>query len=187
MRILLINPPYAFSEIPIMPVGLAYIAAVLEEDGHDVQVLDLMVSKHDEEKIRRKIEEHQPEIIGTTSVTMSYPAASDILKCCKSVDNNITTVIGGPHATFCPVETLNEAPWIDIVVRGEGERTILDIVNGKKLEDVDGIAYRENGAAVKLTRERDLIQNLDELPLPARHLFPISKYLALDCHCSVVA
>jgi len=184
MRTLLINPPYAFSEIPIMPMGLAYIAAVLEHNGNEVQILDLLVSRYSKKKIESKIAEYQPDIIGITSVTMNYPIASSILRDCKSVNKDIITVIGGPHVTFCPVETLNEAPWIDIVVRGEGEQTILDIIGGIKLEDIDGIAFRSNG--IKLTGERNLIQDLDGLPLPARHLFPLSKYHALDCHCSLV-
>jgi radical SAM superfamily enzyme YgiQ (UPF0313 family) len=184
MRTLLVNPPYPFSEIPIMPMGLAYIAAVLEQGGNEVQVLDLLVSKCSNEKIRSKVEEYEPDIVGVTSVTMNYPIASSILECCKGVNKDIITVIGGPHVTFCPEQTLNEAPWIDIVVRGEGEQTMLDIVGGKKLEDVDGIAYRSGG--IKLTRERSLIQDLDRLPLPARHLYPLSRYHALDCHCSLV-
>jgi len=185
MRTLLVNPPYAFSEVPIMPMGIAYIAGVLEHNGNEVQILDLLVSRYSKEKIKRRLEEYQPDIVGLTSVTMNYPIASDIIKHCKSVNEDIITVIGGPHVTFCPVETLNEAPWIDIVVRGEGEQTMLDIVSGKKLEDIDGIAFRSDG--IKLTGERRLIQDLDELPLPARHLFPLSRYHALDVHASIIA
>ena len=102
MKTLLVNPPYAFSEGPIMPMGIGYLAAVLEDSGYEVQVLDLLVSKYSKDKIRRKLEEYQPDIVGVTSVSMNYPVASDILKYCKSVDEEITTVIGGPHVTFCP-------------------------------------------------------------------------------------
>jgi hypothetical protein len=73
MRTLLINPPYAFSEVPIIPMGIAYIAGVLEHTGNEVQILDLLVSKYSEEKISRKLEEYQPDIVGVTSVTMNYP------------------------------------------------------------------------------------------------------------------
>jgi len=183
---LLVNPPYAFSEIPILPMGISYLAGVLEHNGYEVQILDLLVSRYSKEKIRRKLEEYQPDIVGATSVTMNYPIASEILKHCKSVDKDITTIIGGPHVTFSAVETLNEAPWIDIVVRGEGEQTMLDIAAGKKPEDIRGIAYRADGAVV-FTDERPLIENLDELPLPARHLFPLARYHVLDVHASVVA
>jgi len=184
MRTLLVNPPYPFSEIPILPMSLSYLAGVLEHNGHEVHILDLLVSRYSKEKIKNKIEEYQPDIVGVTSVTLNYPVASDILKYTKSVDKDIITIIGGPHVTFAPVETLTEAPWIDIVVKGEGEMTMLDIVSGKKLADIDGIAYRDSG--IKITPERRLIENLDELPPPAKHLFPLSRYLALDVHASIL-
>jgi len=186
MRTLLVNPPYPFSEIPIMPMGLSYLGSVLEHSGHEVQILDLLVSRYSKEKIKNKLDEYQPDIVGVTSVTLNYPIASDILKYAKSVDKDVITIIGGPHVTFAPVETLTEAPWIDIVVRGEGEMTMLDIVSGKKLADIDGIAYRDKANGIKQTRERRLIEDLDELPLPAKHLFPLSRYLVLDVHASIL-
>jgi len=186
MKTLLINPPYPFSEIPILPMGLSYLAGVLEHGGHEVQVLDLLVSKYSKEKIKNKLKECQPDIVGVTSVTLNYPIASEILKYTKSVDKDVITIIGGPHVTFAPVETLTEAPWIDIVVKGEGERTILDIVSGKKLAEIDGIAYRDKADGIKMTGERHLIENLDGLPSPAKHLFPLSRYLALDVHASIL-
>jgi len=186
MRTLLVNPPYPFSEIPIMPMGLSYLGSVLERSGHEVRLLDLLVSRYSKEKIKNKIEEYQPDIVGVTSVTLNYPIASDILKYTKSVDKDIITIIGGPHVTFAPVETLTEAPWIDVVVKGEGEMTMLDLVNGKKLADIDGIAYRDKANGIKQTRERRLIEDLDELPPPAKHLFPLSRYHALDVHASIL-
>ncbi len=186
MRTLLINPPYPFVKVPIMPMGLLYLSGVLEHDGKEVQILDLLVTKYSKDKIENKIKEYKPDIVGITCVTMTYPIASDILKYCKSLDKGITTIMGGPHVTFATAETLAEAPWIDIVVRGEGELTMLDIVNGKKLADIDGIAYRDKNGDIKITRERRLIENLDELPLPARHLFQLSRYHALDVHASIL-
>jgi len=186
MRTLLVNPPYPFSEIPIMPMGLSYLGSVLEHSGHEVQILDLLVSRYSKEKIKNKLDEYQPDIVGVTSVTLNYPIASDILKYAKSLDKDIITIIGGPHVTFAPVETLTEAPWIDVVVKGEGEMTMLDIVSGKKLADIDGIAYRDKSDGIKQTRERRLIEDLDELPPPAKHLFPLSRYLALDVHASIL-
>jgi radical SAM superfamily enzyme YgiQ (UPF0313 family) len=184
MKTLLINPPYPFQEFPIIPMGLLYLAAVLEQNDYEVDVLDLLVSRYTKDKIRHKLEQYQPDIVGVTSVTMNYHNASGILKHCKSVNPDVVTVIGGPHVTFAPVETLNEAPWIDIVVMGEGEQTLVDIVSGKRLDYVDGIAFRSDG--VKVTAQRALIENLDELPLPARHLFPTSRYHALASHCSLI-
>jgi len=184
MRTLLVNPPYPFLEFPIIPMGLLYLGGVLEHNGYEVQVLDLLVSKYSKDKIRVALEEYQPDIVGVTAVTMNYHGASDILKYCKSVNPDIITVIGGPHVTFAAVETLIEAPWIDIVVRGEGEQTMLDIVGGKKLDHIDGIAFRSDG--VQLTPDRALLEDLDGLPPPARHLFPLSRYHALASHASLI-
>jgi radical SAM superfamily enzyme YgiQ (UPF0313 family) len=116
---------------------------------------------------------------------MNYPLAAKILRQCKSFDENVVTVIGGPHVTFSAEQTLTEAPWIDIVVRGEGERTMLDIVSGKELAKTEGLAFRQGGGVVT-TGVRPLIENLDELPFPARHLFPLSKYRAFSAGGSLV-
>ena len=151
MRTLLINPPYPFLEFPIIPMGLLYLAAILEKNDYEVDVLDLLVSRYTKDKIKRKLEQYQPDIVGVTAVTMNYPTASDILKYCKSVNPDIITIIGGPHVTFAPAETLDEAPWIDIVVMGEGELTMLDIVGGGKLEEIQGIAFRSDGVQITLS------------------------------------
>jgi anaerobic magnesium-protoporphyrin IX monomethyl ester cyclase len=185
MRTLLINPPYPFTEWPNMPLGLSYVAAVLEENGVEVRVLDLLVSQFSEEKVHRCLAEFSPEVVGTTAVTMNYPASSNILKLCKSFDENVITVIGGPHVTFCAEQTLKEAPWIDLVVRAQGEHTMLDIVRGKKPAEIPGLVFRE-GDGVVATGDSPWIENLDELPFPARHLFPLAKYRAFNAGGSLI-
>jgi radical SAM superfamily enzyme YgiQ (UPF0313 family) len=185
MRTLLINPPYPFTEWPNMPLGLSYIAAVLEKNGVEVKVLDLLVSQYSEEKVRRCMAEFGPEVVGITAVTMNYPASSNILKLCKRFDENVITVIGGPHVTFCAEQTLREAPWIDLVVRGQGEHTMLDIVSGKKPAEIEGLVFRE-GDGIVTTGDRPWIEDLDELPLPARHLFPLAKYRAFNAGGSLI-
>jgi len=186
MRTLLINPPYPFTEWPNMPLGLSYIAAVLEQNGVEVKVLDLLVSQYSEEKVRRCMAEFSPEVVGITAVTMNYPASSNILKLCKRFDENVITVIGGPHVTFCAEQTLREAPWIDLVVRAQGEYTMLDIVRGKKPAEIEGVVFR-SGDGMVTTADRPWIDNLDELPLPARHLFPLAKYLAFNAGGSLIS
>lgn len=184
MRILLINPPYAASEPPRIPMGLLYVGAVLEEAGHEVKLLDLLVSKPTPERIRRAIEELDPAMVGITSVTMNYPDASAILKYIKEIHPSAKTVVGGPHATFCWEQIGREEPWVDCVVRGEGEVTVRDLAakleKGGDFSGIAGIAWR-NGkdGGLTLNGERKLIEDLDSLPLPARHLFPISLYRAL--------
>jgi anaerobic magnesium-protoporphyrin IX monomethyl ester cyclase len=185
VRTLLINPPYPFTEWPNMPLGLSYIAAVLEKNGVEVKVLDLLVSQYSEEKVRRCMAEFSPEVVGITAVTMNYPASSNILKLCKRFDENVITVIGGPHVTFCAEQTLREAPWIDIVVRAQGEYTMLDIVSGKKPAEIEGLVFRE-GDGMVATGDRPWIEDVDELPFPARHLFPLAKYRAFNAGGSLI-
>jgi len=185
MRTLLINPPYPLTEWPSMPLGLGYIAAVLEKNGFEVEVLDLLMSQYSEEKVYRCMAEFRPEVVGVTAVTMNYPISSNILRLCKRFDENAITVIGGPHVTFCAEQTLREAPWIDIVARGEGEYTMLDIVSGKKLPEIEGLVFRKEDGVVT-TPDRPWIENLDELPSPARHLFPLSKYRAFSAGGSLI-
>jgi anaerobic magnesium-protoporphyrin IX monomethyl ester cyclase len=186
MRTLLINPPYPLTEWPSMPLGLSYIAAVLERNGFEVEVLDLLVSQYSEEKLYRHMAEFRPEVVGMTAVTMNYPTSSNILRLCKRFDERVITVIGGPHVTFCAEQTLREAPWIDIVVRGEGEYTTLDIVSGRKLAEIEGLVFRR-GDGMVMTSDRPWVENLDELPFPARHLFPLSKYRALSVGGSLIS
>ncbi len=183
MRTLLINTPYPFTECPTIPLGLTYLAAVLEDRGFEVDILDMVVYKFSREKILDKIREYKPDIVGAGSVTMNYPHAKRILEIAK--DEGATTIIGGPHATFADRWVLTEAPWIDIIVRREGEYTLLDIVEGRDLKDIKGITYREDGEIIR-NSDRELLMNLDELPFPARHLIPLSKYIAYQTGCSMV-
>lgn len=176
MRTLLINSPYPATETPQIPVGLSYIAAVLEKAGIEVQVQDFLVQDYSKDKLTEKISDFSPEIIGINSVTMNFPIASRIIKDCKEIDENILAVIGGPHVSFTAEDTLINSPWFDAIVIGEGEQTMLSLATGtKKFEEIDGLAYKNNGT-VKKTAPRKWNENLDELPVPARHLFPTSLY-----------
>jgi radical SAM superfamily enzyme YgiQ (UPF0313 family) len=186
MRTLLLMPPYPITEFPTIPMGMSYVAAALRKAGKEVQVEDFLVGQYSKEKLRRRIEEYQPDIVGITSVTLNYPQACAILKDVKEINDNITTVFGGPHVTFTVEETLTQAPWVDIIARGESDYTLVDIINGMPLKDVQGISFRDNGEIVS-TPLRPWIENLDELEEPARDLFPVSKYRALGNECGVIS
>ena len=189
MRVLLMSTPYPLEENPIPPLSLSYLAAMLQSEGIEVQILDLLVSQHSARKIRDKLEEYQPGMVGATCVTLNSTIATRNLKICKDFDPHIVTMLGGPHASFALKETLLRARWIDVVIIGEGERTLVELVRaldkGKDIRQVAGIAFREDNRVVK-TEPRPLIENLDELPPPARHLLPLSKYRAIDAPCTVI-
>ena len=189
MRVLLMSTPYPLEENPLPPLSLAYLAAALRQEGVEVRILDHLVSMYSPSKLRRHLAEFRPHMVGATCVTLNYPIASRIMKVCKEFDPGIITMLGGPHATFAIKETLLRARWIDLLVIGEGERTLTELVKtlekGDDIHQVRGIAFRHGDRVVK-TEPRPLIENLDELPFPARDLLPLSKYKALNTPCTVI-
>jgi len=112
-----------------------------------------------------------------------------MLKVCKTFDPHIFTVIGGPHVTFALEETLLQSPWIDAIVIGEGERTLVELVRAveedKAIHHVPGVAFTDGGIVVK-TPPQARIEDLDQLPLPARELLPMARYRALGTPCTVI-
>jgi len=189
VRVLLISTAHPFDENPLPPLSLAYLAGALERDGFEVQVLDFLVNSYRPEKIRKKIEEFHPQLVGVTCVTMNYPLATKMLQVCRESNPAIVTVIGGPHVSFTLEDTLLKSPWIDVVVIGEGDDTIIELARavdgGSSISGIPGIAYTEDGTVVK-TAPRLLIEDINRLGMPARHLIPPARYLALGTPCTII-
>ena len=189
MRVLLVSTAHPLEENPLPPLSLAYLAGALEKEGIEVQILDFLVTRYRPQKLRQKLEEYRPKLVGVTCVTLNYPLAARMLKVCKEFDSGIVTVIGGPHASFTSEETLTRAPWIDAVAIGEGERTLVElaraVAGGSDFGHIAGLAFTDSGSVVK-TEPRSRIEDLDELTLPARHLLPLSRYRALGVPCTVI-
>ncbi len=200
MKILLINPPQTFypgSDQPAgnLPLGLMYIAAVLEKSGYQTEILDAFMTDDEFQKkgeitnvgmsferIKQEINRHKPDIIGIAGpFTCQIDKSIKISSLAKEVDANILTVVGGPHVTTVPKEFLEEAKKVDIAVTGEGEYAMLDIAqyfeDKKQLSEILGIAYRKNGQII-VNLPRPFIKNLDELPYPAYNLVNIEQYLS---------
>jgi radical SAM superfamily enzyme YgiQ (UPF0313 family) len=182
MRVLLINPFYPISETPSPPLGLAYLASALESAGAEVKVLDYVVFPFDRTHLEKILTTFKPSLVGATAVTMTVDNALKVLRAVKDISPRVPTVMGGPHVTFAAAETLEAHPELDLVVLGEGERTIVEllrtIVAGADLDSVPGIAYRRE-KRIRATIARPFIQDLDDLPPPARHLLPLGRYRAL--------
>ena len=158
------------------PLGLAYIAAVLEQDNISVELIHCNGMGVTWKELPGLIKRASPDIVGTGAMTPLFSGALKTVAIAKEVDPGITTVVGGSHATFLYKEVLQHAA-IDIVVRGEGEETILDLVHcleNDSLRTVKGIAYRNNGDIVATERRPPV--DVDSLPLPAYHLLPMEKY-----------
>ena len=181
-KVALINTPLleGVAHHPLFPpIGLAYLAAVLEQNDFEVRVMDCPVCEIDHEKLKADLASFEPTLIGVGSMTPTIESALKSARVAKEACPDAKVVIGGPHATFMDRETLAEEPATDIVVRGEGEETLLEIVQQlpslPKLEDVKGITFRKNGQIIR-TPDRPFIQNLDALPRPAYKYIPIEKY-----------
>jgi radical SAM superfamily enzyme YgiQ (UPF0313 family) len=188
MRVLLINPFYPISETPSPPLGLAYLASALLEAEIEVELLDLVVFPYSRSRLRTHLERFKPQIAGITAVTMSFNNAINVIKDVKAVNPDILTVMGGPHVSFCARDTLNTYPELDFIVLGEGEHTVVELIRatdkGDSFDSVKGIAYRY-GDEIFFSEKRELIKNLDDLPLPARHLLPLGRYKALGMPISL--
>ena len=156
-RVTLVNPPYpkGAPQSLFLPMGLSYLAAVLEQNQYEVNVLDLQITNPTPQQLESELSKTNADMVGVTTSTLTYWPAVEVVKAAKKVLPNALTVLGGPHVTALPEQTLNESPEVDIVVRGEGEKTILELAElcSKRTPDnfrgVDGVTFRKNGTNTK--------------------------------------
>ena len=165
-RILLVKPSgrrglgFLFDSIPI---GLEYIAAFIEDVVEDIRIIDMELEC---KPFQFFIDLYQPDLIG---ITMSATDHSEGLRLARIAKRNgIATVLGGYHPTSIP-KLLLTCPEVDMVVRGEGELTMRELVQKGSPQGVLGVSYKEDGITIHNT-DRPLIRDLDVLPFPARHL-----------------
>ena len=180
--VILINPPWIRRKGNIWqginscmpPLGVAYIASYLEKNGISVKILDAQAEQLPPQEIVRHVLESPARFIGITATTVLVHTAYEIAAALKTALPETTIILGGVHPTILPEESLLQ-PGVDVVIRGEGEQTLLELVQGKALETIEGISFRSDGTIIH-NKERMLIADLDSLPFPAYHLLPIKKY-----------
>lgn len=176
MKVLLIFPPSIYRNFT-PPLNLAYIGAVLEQAGHEVLIVDAAAANSTltDDGIIQIAQDWQPDTIGLTLNVLFIRPAYNLIKRLRVLGRPI--VAGGPHPSLLAEEALRHG--VDIVVRGEGEITVVELLNvlasNDTLESVDGISYL-HGVKVVHQPPRSLIANLDQLPFPAKHLFDHSLY-----------
>lgn len=182
MKITLIFPPSTYQTKQTMPpLGIAWIAVVLRENGfRNVSLIDSVVNRYSNEKTVELLKREGPDVIGLSFGTQNRFYAFDLARLIKKNFPRIPIVAGGPHPTLTANDTLQNIPEIDIVVRGEGEYSFLDLIRtiNKKgnLESVKGISFRNKKGKILHNSDREAIQNLDKLSMPARDLLPIDDY-----------
>jgi anaerobic magnesium-protoporphyrin IX monomethyl ester cyclase len=187
MRILLIHPNYHSGGAEIAgnwpPAWVAYLAGALKSAGYtDVHFIDAMTNHVSEGDLRRQLAELQPDVVGTTAITPSIYVAEHTLKIAQEVVPNALRVLGGVHATFMYKQVLSEAPWIDVIVRGEGEEILVELMNalaeGRWPADrkrIKGIAYRD-GEQIVATQAASTVKDLDAIN-PDWSLLEWEKYI----------
>ncbi|MHA1267591.1 MAG: B12-binding domain-containing radical SAM protein [Candidatus Helarchaeota archaeon] len=189
-KILLINPKFQktiYSPLPdpiersrgkYPPLGLAYLAGSLKQHNYEVQIYDADLEDRDYRGLIQKLKKEQPKIIGITTTSFTFLQAKLTARIVRKILPNSRILVGGPHVSIYPREVLSNEEF-DIGILGEGEETIIDLVKGlensKDLKTIPGIAYQKNGTFFQ-TEFRPLIQNLDEIPFPARSLLQNRKY-----------
>ncbi|NLE04190.1 MAG: radical SAM protein [Crenarchaeota archaeon] len=181
MKITLVNPPYppsVHSHPPFIPLGIAYLGAVAEKAGHKVTVIDCQAEKLDYNTFREQIAKNPSDIIGVTATTLLYKSAMKLINIAKEVHPQAVTLLGGSHGTFWDENALKEYPSLDIVIRREGERTLIELIekleSQSSLDKVLGITYRDSDKIVR-NEDRPFIEDLDSLPFPAHHLMKLEK------------
>jgi len=190
LRILLINPSLKLADIGhyskviekqrgiYPPLGLAYIASVLEKDNHSVKIIDCDTDLDGIYNIDNIALNFNPDLIGVYVMTWTFRQANKIIEKIKRKLPNIKTVIGGPNVSSFPILSLRYSKF-DFAVQGEGERTIKELTNAlendKDLREIKGLIFR-SGDKIIVNKPRELISNLDEIPFPSWHLLPISRY-----------
>lgn len=183
MSVLLVNPPYTeyvYTRVKKAvcfqpPLGLAYIAAMLERDGIEVQILDANAELLSIQETVSRVVKAQANLVGVTATTVVMPHVYQLCNEIKKKSDK-TIIVGGPHVTFMPERTLEECKSINVIVRGEGELTMLELAaSPNDLKKIKGITYRTNGTILS-NPSREVIANIDEIPFPARHLLPSNSY-----------
>lgn len=201
-KVLLIQPP-AFSNNmrgdmnPNAPLGIAYIASMLEREQFDVQILDAFIDGWGQEtrinddkilvgltfeQIKKFVARINPDVVGITSMfTSQRKNAHHVARVVKEIDNEIVVIFGGAHPTCVP-ESVIEDHCVDVAVLGEGENVIAPLIRcieaDNDLRQLDGIAFRDMCGNPVVIQKTTTIDDLDELPFPARHLLPMEKYFS---------
>lgn len=187
MRILFIHPNYHSGGAEIAgnwpPAWVAYLAGSLKRAGFDeIEFIDAMTLDLPEEELRARIRELKPDVVGTTAITPSIYVAERVLEIVREEVPEAVRVLGGVHATFMFKQVLSEAPWVDVIVRGEGEEIFTELMqavqDGRWPEDrrkIKGLAFRD-GAEIVATEAASTVKDLDGLD-PDWSLIQWEKYI----------
>ncbi len=161
------------------PLDLAYMAAMFEEEGYECVIRDYSAENSNWDDLRSDLENVNYNIL---VISVTTPTIYDDLKACdlaKEVSPEVLIVAKGAHFSVMDIEVMEQVRTLDVAIRGEYELTIKELAQGKLLEDIAGVTYRKDGK-IKRNPERPFLENMDILPMPARHLLDNSLYTRPD-------
>jgi len=177
MNIILIYPPFSIDRVHIEnieapPIGLHYLGTLLTEKGYDVELLNWYDVKNMPHIVREALSALRPDLVGFSIFHANRWGGIQLAKIFKDHFPDVPIVFGGIGATFLDEHLLRHFPWIDIIVRGEGERTFPALIHRieakKSFDDLPGLSFRA-GSSIQRTRDAERVEDLDSLPMPAAH------------------
>ena len=178
--VLVVPPDRVISPRP--PLSLMYIAAYLEQEGEDVDIIDLKLPKRENNTIKLIVDEikkRNPKIIGTSAFSTDLKDVLELSTLIKNEMKDITIIIGGIHASLYPKDFIFKKSPIDIAVIGEGEETFNEIIKAKRfdkdIKDIKGIVYLKNGKLIET--EKRVLMNMNKMPMPAFNKVDMKFYL----------
>ena len=182
VKVLLIYPPVRLSQQPLYPpFGLLSIASVLEKAGAKVEILDLNMKRFTFSELKREIAKREFDVVGTGGMATVYYYMKFLAAYFKREYPNIPLIGGGTACSGSPNVVIEKTKF-DVIVLGEGEPIIIDVVysllNRKDLSEIPGIMYKDETGKICKTKARSRMQNIEELPLPAYHLIDMEKYIS---------
>ena len=186
MKVMFIETPYVFFprliNVYTPNPGPLAVAAYLEREGHDVSIVDTIALDLSWRDIKSILRREEPEVIGISCVTKNAYLGMALAALCKEVLPDVVILAGGPHFSLCPELSLQICPEIDFAVVGEGEVTAAELLRAleerdddEQLRQIPGLAFLRGGEVI-CTPTRQLVEDLDELPMPAYHMVPMDRY-----------
>ncbi|HOZ45396.1 MAG TPA: radical SAM protein [Candidatus Hydrogenedentes bacterium] len=195
MKIVFVLPPYDYSrsvgstrkktQIGLLPpLGVGYLAAALEAQGHEAALVDAVAEQIDTETAATAVLELRPDLIGVSSFTTLTPNdAYPIVRELKRRAPDIPVIMGGPHVTSFARQILEECPEVDVLIPGDAELVLTELVrrieNHESYDDLRGILYRTASGEGIANPPADVVKDIDRFPHPARHIYKHERYCPL--------
>lgn len=179
MKVVLVQPPIGERVVNLSPpLGLAMIAAVMVDKVDSLNCIVGDTGPFDDEALADEILSYEPDLVGLSISTPAVPVSKKIGMLVKAIRPRTVLIAGGPHATIFPEELLKSG--FDYIIRGEGEQTIAELMEclekNRDPAHIRGLSYKKNGKRIVHNEDRELIANIDDLPIPLWEYFPVNKF-----------